>query len=229
MLNDAIEAGGSSLRDHRQADRRRSAISSTVSASMTARASPARRRAAGARSSASCRPAAPPSIVRAARNSVNAASDRLWTPTTNHHRRDQSGGGVGIITLNRPKALNALNRALLAELNAGARRLRGRSAPSGASCITGSEQRLRRRRRHQGDAAHDFPRRLYHPRLRRASWSGSSRARKPDHRGGGRLCARRRLRTGDDVRHRHRRRQGASSASRRSRSASCPAPAARSA
>ena len=38
----------------------------------------------------------------------------------------ETKGRVGIIRLNRPQALNALNRALIGELIAGDRRLRGR-------------------------------------------------------------------------------------------------------
>ena len=45
----------------------------------------------------------------------------------------ETRGRVGLITLNRPQALNALNSTLVGELNRGARRLRGRSARSAAS------------------------------------------------------------------------------------------------
>ena len=52
----------------------RSAISSTISGSTTARASRARRRAARARSNASCRTAARPSIARAAKSEPSCAT-----------------------------------------------------------------------------------------------------------------------------------------------------------
>ncbi len=67
VLNDAIKAGGSSLRDHRQTDGELG-ISSTISGSTTARASRAGHRAAAAPSSASCRTAARRFIVRRARS-----------------------------------------------------------------------------------------------------------------------------------------------------------------
>ena len=51
----------------------------------------------------------------------------------------ETKGKVGVIRLNRPQALNALNRALMAELDAGARRLRGRRH-IGCIVITGSDK-----------------------------------------------------------------------------------------
>ena len=59
-------------------------------------------------------------------------------------------GRVGLITLNRPEALNALNAALIGELNTGARRFRGRSGDRlHRADRLGSG--LRRRSRHQGN------------------------------------------------------------------------------
>ena len=68
-------------------------------------------------------------------------------------------------------------------------------------------QGLRRRRRHQGDA----PARPIRASTQDdfiADWDGIAGAAQADHRGGGGLRARRRLRAGDDVRLHHRRRHG---------------------
>ena len=139
----------------------------------------------------------------------------------------ETRGAVGLITLNRPKALNALCDALVRELGRALDAFEADDA-IGAVVITGSEKafaagadikemaepQLRRR----------FPHRFHHRRL-----GAHHHLPQADHRGGGGLRAGRRLRDGDDVRHHHRRRQRASSASPRSLSASFPAPAARSA
>ena len=69
VLTDAIAAGGSSLRDHRQASGELG-ISSTASASMTAKARPAPPRAARARSGGSCRAGDPASSAPAASGSA---------------------------------------------------------------------------------------------------------------------------------------------------------------
>ena len=53
----------------------------------------------------------------------------------------ETRGRVGLITLNRPKALNALNPPLLGEVDRAASRPVSRpTTASAASCITGSEK-----------------------------------------------------------------------------------------
>ncbi len=62
----------------------------------------------------------------------------------------ETKGAVGIVTLNRPKALNALCAALVARARPGARRLRGRRRHR-LRHRHRQRQGVRRRRRHQGD------------------------------------------------------------------------------
>ena len=68
----------------------------------------------------------------------------------------ETRGKVGLVTLNRPQALNALNATLIGELN---QALDGFEADPAIGCIviTGSRQGLRGRRRHQGDAGQGLP------------------------------------------------------------------------
>ena len=119
--------------------------------------------------------------------------------------RAETRGKVGLITLDRPKALNALNSELVGEVNAA---LDGFEADDGvgATVIAGGEARLRRRGGHQGDGAQDLYGRVFR-RFHRPVGPGGALP-QADHRRGGRLRARRRLRTGDDVRHIDRRRDG---------------------
>src|SRR5581483_2690429 len=107
-----------------------SATSSTRSRSMIARASRARERTA-ASFAASSIPAARPSIVPSASVEMKPmAYDNILV---------EQRGRVGLVTLNRPKALNALNDALVGELLAA---LAAADADDGigASVITGSEK-----------------------------------------------------------------------------------------
>ena len=91
-------------------------------------------------------------------------------------------GRVGIVTLNRPKALNALNTELLDELVQRAGSLGSTTTSRCMHRLTGIRARLCRRRRHQGDGAQvlyghvqdEFLRRCRRP-DRRASASPSSR------------------------------------------------------
>ena len=158
-----------------------SGSSSTASPSMTARASRAQAAAAAARSGASCSPAAPPSIARPASGEakfVEASLPHLTRdggrlpPIARRIASTISGcdgyenilverrGKVGLITLNRPKALNALSRGLVADLNdaldefetdAGDRRDRPHRLRKG----------LLRRRRHQGGRGRSTSSTLY--------------------------------------------------------------------
>ena len=86
-------------------------------------------------------------------------------------------GRSASITLNRPKALNALSGALVAELDTGAGRLRG--GPGDRRHRHHRQRKgLRRRRRHQGDAADSLHRRL--PRgFHHRGWERVARCRKP--------------------------------------------------
>ncbi len=64
----------------------------------------------------------------------------------------ETSGTVGLITLNRPKALNALNGQLMRELGAALDGLRRRRCDR-RDRRHRQRKGLRRRRRHQGDAA----------------------------------------------------------------------------
>ncbi len=67
----------------------------------------------------------------------------------------ETKGRVGIVRLNRPQALNALNRALIGELSEAVNDLEN-DAGIGCLLITGSDKAFRRRRRHQGDGRQAF-------------------------------------------------------------------------
>ena len=114
-------------------------------------------------------------------------------------------GAVGVITLNRPEALNALNAELLGELADGARRLGRPTTPSAASCSPArngpsppapTSRRCRRKSYVEMFKANFFADAARPDR-------GGPQA---DHRGGRRLRPGRRLRAGHDVRLHHRRR-----------------------
>jgi len=105
-------------------------------------------------------------------------------------------GRVGMVTLNRPKALNALNDALMDELGAALRAFDGDES-IGAIVITGSEKAFAAGA--DIGAMKDLQVGLHHAQL-----GGTEANPQARDRCGGRLCARRRLRTRHDVRHRHR-------------------------
>ena len=114
----------------------------------------------------------------------------------------ETRGRVGIIRLNRPQALNALNATLREEILAAAEAF---DADAGIGCIlmTGSDKAFRpaqTSRRWRTSPYRYFQRRL--PRRLRAAYA---RAQADGRRGRG-LRARRRLRARDDVRLDHRRR-----------------------
>ena len=113
-------------------------------------------------------------------------------------------GAVTLVTLNRPQALNALNSQVLKEL---IEAFAAYDADDSQHCLvlTGSEKGVRRRRRHQGNVEPGLRRHVFVRFLRRLG-EGHRDAQAVD-RGGRRLCARRRLRGGDDGRLHHRRRQ----------------------
>ena len=110
----------------------------------------------------------------------------------------ETRGRVGLVTLNRPKALNALNDALMDELGAA---LKAFDADDGigAIVVTGSEGvRGWRGHRHDGDLLlyGCLPGRLHHAQL-----GDGPRDPQADHCGGFGLCAGWWLRAGHDVRH----------------------------
>src|SRR6516225_10035710 len=109
-----------------------SACFSITSAFTIAPANHAGPRAAAVRSSASSRTAARPSIVRCARSSFceESMSETIIVETR---------GRVGLIRLNRPQALNALNSALIREL---AQAIDAFEADNNVGCIviTGSDK-----------------------------------------------------------------------------------------
>ena len=117
----------------------------------------------------------------------------------------ETRGKVGLITLNRPKALNALSPELMSELT---RALDAFEADDGIGCMVDHRQRegLRRGRRHQGDEGQVLHGRLQ-GRLHHRRMGARHALPQAGDRGGRRLRAGRRLRTGDDVRFHHRGRQ----------------------
>src|SRR5215469_1987028 len=106
-----------------------------ISAPTIAPARGAGRRAAAASLSASCRTAARPSIARCAKNEFCEASMSEKSETVLVETR----GRVGLIRLNRPQALNALNSALIRDL---ARAVDTFEADANIGCmvITGSDK-----------------------------------------------------------------------------------------
>ncbi len=116
----------------------------------------------------------------------------------------ETKGRVGIIRFNRPQALNALNAALVLELNAAIDAFEADDT-IGCILITGSEKAFAAGADIKEMAGKSYtdsePRRL-----RRQSGSHRAGAQARGRRGRG-LRARRRLRDGDAMRHHHRRRQ----------------------
>ena len=112
-------------------------------------------------------------------------------------------GAVGVVTLNRPKALNALNHELLGELCCRAGGLRRRSRRA-RHRITGSERAFA-----AGADIKEMASQILHGHVQgqflRRGLRAHRRHPQADHRRGRRLCAGRRLRTGHDVRLHHRR------------------------
>ena len=113
-------------------------------------------------------------------------------------------GKVGLITLNRPHALNALNALLIKELN---RALDGFEADPEIGCIviTGSEKAFAAgvdiKEMHKKTFVEAYGSDFIAP------FDRISHCRQADHRRGRRLRARRRLRACHVLRHHHRRRQ----------------------
>ena len=91
--------------------------------------------------------------------------------------RAEQKGRVGVITLNRPKQLNALSPELMAGARPGAARVRRRRRHRRDPAHRQREG-LRRRRRHRGDEGLQLHARL-HDRLHHRTGSTSARMRKP--------------------------------------------------
>ncbi len=111
-------------------------------------------------------------------------------------------GRVGMIRLNRPQALNALNRALMTELGQAIAEFEA-DKNIGCIVITGSEKAFAAGADIKEMAGEGFRRRLFRRFLRRLA-SGGSGAQAGRRRGRG-FRARRRLRTRHAVRSDHRR------------------------
>jgi enoyl-CoA hydratase len=105
---------------------------------------------------------------------------------------------VALVTLNRPKQLNALNAQLIGELDRALTEF-GRRPGGGAVVLTGSEKAFAAGADIKEMATKDFAEASASDFI--APWARIAEHRKPGDRGGGRLRAGRRLRAGDDVRH----------------------------
>ena len=117
----------------------------------------------------------------------------------------ETRGKVGLITLNRPKALNALNSQVLGGSGRALRGVRCRIRRSAPSCITGSEKAFA-----AGADIKEMQAKTYVEAYLEdffVGWEELAPHPQADHRRGRRLCAGRRLRARHDVRFHHRRRQ----------------------
>ena len=174
------------------------AISSTASASMAGKASLARAKAVAARLRGWCKAAARHSIVRSARNEQRKRPMAFQTILVEQRQR------VGLITLNRPEALNALNAALIAELNIA---LDAFEADAGIGCIvlTGSERAFAAGADIKEMSGRSFTEVMENDFL--AALGADRPLPQAHHRGGRGLRAGRRLRDRHDVRLHHSRRK----------------------
>src|SRR6187401_2846996 len=110
---------------------------------MTAKDRLAARPAATVRSPASCRRDAQPSIARTARNERQSVSGLVHDPEETEMTYEtllvETRGRVGLVTLNRPQALNALNSTVMREL-AAALKAFDADKEIGAVVLAGSEK-----------------------------------------------------------------------------------------
>src|SRR5215471_1182782 len=111
------------------------ATSSTPSRSIAAKENPVPAVTAAAPCAASCRPAAPPSSVR----NDSVREQRMTEAPSYQNILIERRGAVGVVTLNRPAALNALNATLMAELTSALDGLEA-DAAVGAIVLTGNEK-----------------------------------------------------------------------------------------
>jgi enoyl-CoA hydratase/carnithine racemase len=116
----------------------------------------------------------------------------------------ETRGRVGLITLNRPQALNALNSTLVGEIN---QALDGFEADPGIGCtvITGSEKAFAAGADIKEMQGLSYPQTYLDDFI--TAWDRVANRRKADHRRSRRVCPRRRLRARHDVRFHHRGRQ----------------------
>ena len=200
-----------------------SAISSTAGRSTATRASPVR--AAIARRRAPHRSVRPVDVLLRQTAALEEEQMSETSQLPEHPRRAARGGRHR--HPQPPAGAERAERGLDRRARRGNRRFRRRRGDR-RDRADRQRQGFCRRRRRQGDGGQDLSRNLsrgfHHQGL------GAGRAMpQAGRRRGGRLCARRRLRNRDDVRHRHRRRQRALRPARDHRSARSPAPAGRSA
>ena len=204
VIAEAIEAGGSSLRDHIQTDGSLGYFQHRFKV-YDREGEPCLRRELQRRDRrASSRPAARPSIARSASDELEPAWIKEDRGMAYETIIAETRGKVGLITLNRPKALNALNSQVLSELTAALGAFDA-DPGIGAIVITGSEKAFAAGADIKEMQTQDLCRRLPGRFLRRLGQC-RARAQAADRRGRG-LCARRRLRARHDVRLHHRRRQ----------------------
>ena len=111
VLHDAIKAGGSSLRDHRQADGTLGYFQHSFRV-YDREGEPCPRLQ---RHDQAHRPERPLDILLSGVSEI-AKDHRERAPMAYENLIVETKGRVGVITLNRPQALNALNRALVLEL-----------------------------------------------------------------------------------------------------------------
>src|SRR5215467_248397 len=109
--------------------------SSTPSRSIAAKENPVPAATAAAAFDGSCRPGDPPSSARS--DSVREAT--MSEAASYQNILVERRGAVGVVTLNRPAALNALNAGLIAELASALDRLEA-DAAVGAIVLTGNEK-----------------------------------------------------------------------------------------
>jgi hypothetical protein len=139
----------------------------------------------------------------------------------------ETHGKVGLIRINRPEAMNALNNDVVDGIGAAVDAFEA-DENIGCIVITGNEKAFAAGADIGFMKDFDYMH-AYKTDFITRNWERIKTTPQAGDRRGGRLCAGRRLRAGDDVRHDLSPPTPPSSASRKSSSAPCPAPAARSA
>ncbi len=191
VVADAIHAGGSSLKDHIQTDGSLGYFQHSFSV-YDREAELVRDPAAAAPSIASFRAGAPLSIARPASGELSdgSRSSPGRIAMTYETIIVETRGKVGLVTLNRPKALNALNSQVLGEIVAALQAFDA-NMEIGAIVITGSEKAFA-----AGADIKEMQAKTYVEAYLEdffVGWEGLTRIRKPIIAAVCRLCARRRL------------------------------------